>query len=130
MARLNVGGMAHLKRQLSAKALDGAQAASEALREKLSGEGSGRHYSGLPNRSSREQEYPAEQTGQLRDSIAARQAGELRAEFGPVDNPPEYVGDLHFKPPDLGGRPFLDDAAQDRDIRRAITDAVGGTNGR
>ena len=100
-------------------------AAADVLQEKLSGGGSGAQYPGQPNRSSAEGEYPAEQTGQLRDSIGARRAGELRVEFGSIIDPPDHNLDLHFKPPDQGGRPYMDDALYDRDIHAAIKEALG-----
>ncbi len=125
MAKLNPQGLAELKRRLGGVAVAGAYAAADVLQEKLSGPGSGRQYPGQPNRSSSPGEYPAEQTGQLVDSISARRAGELRAEFGSIIDPPEYNLDLHFKPPDEGGRPYMDDALQDRDIHQAVREAMG-----
>lgn len=124
MSRLKADGLAAFRRDLSARALKGAEAAAEVLREKLSGPGSGVQYPGHPNPASRESEYPAEQTGELRESIGARPAGDGRAQFGSIDDPPEYAADLHFKPPDAGGRPFMDDALHDRDIHRAALEAM------
>ena len=122
------GGKAALTQALGQRALLGAQAGAAVLAEKLGGEGSGTQYPGQPNRASAQGEYPAEQTGELRRSIAARPDPERpgAAQFGPLDDPPDYVAALHFKPPDDGGRPFLDDALQDRDVRRAVLDAVRG----
>ncbi|MFC4428032.1 hypothetical protein [Deinococcus navajonensis] len=135
MAKINPAGLAKLRGALGQVALAGAEGAAEVLRDKLSGEGSGRQYSGLPNRSSSEREYPAEQSGALRDSIAAEPAEEARARFGPIKSPPVEAGYLHFsnaqemallhfRPPDMGGRPFMDDALHDRDIHKAALDAV------
>lgn len=125
MARVNPTGLAQLRQHLTALALQGAEAAAEVSRDKLSGEGSGVHYARLPNRSSTEREYPAEQTGALRDSLAAEPAGPLRARFGVIHNPPPYAVPLHFKPPDAGGRPFMDDLLQDRDVHRAVRQVTG-----
>ncbi|WP_019584678.1 hypothetical protein [Deinococcus apachensis] len=125
MAKVSAAGLGQLRQQLTGLALKGAEAAADTLREKLSGGGGGAQYAGQPNRSSREGEYPAEQTGRLRDSMDARQAGEMRAEFGSIIDPPEYVADLHFKAPEEGGRPFMDDALYDQDVHRAVREAVG-----
>jgi len=124
MARINPAGLAQLQLRLTPLALRGAEAAAETLRGKLSGGGSGVQYRGQPNRSSSEGEYPAEQEGDLLRSIKARISPGRPgfAEFGSIDGPP-HVTLLHFKPPDQGGRPFMDDALQDRDIHRAILDA-------
>lgn len=123
--RLNPAGLAKVRQNLTPLALKGAGAAVEVAQDKLTGPGSGRQYPGLPNRSSAEGEYPAEQSGDLRDSMAAEAVGEGRALFGPIHNPPPYVRDLHFKPPSDGGRPFMDDLFYDRDIHRAVRAAVG-----
>ena len=125
MARLKPQGIAEHKKQLMGQLMAGAYAAADVLQEKLSGGGSGTQYPGQPNRSSTPGEYPAEQTGQLRDSISARRAGELRAQFGSIIDPPDHNIDLHFKPPDEGGRPYMDDALHDRDIHNAIRTAIG-----
>ena len=130
MARVNPAGLAKVRAALTPAALSGAQAAADVLRDKLSGPGSGRQHPSLPNRSSSPGEYPAEQTGALRDSIAAEPAVEGRARFGPIHDPPVEAGYLHFssgqelallhfRAPDMGGRPFMDDARQDRDIHAA-----------
>lgn len=125
MAQVNPSGLARLRQQLTTLALRGAEAAAEVSRDKLSGPGSGNQYARLPNRSSTEREYPAEQTGALRASMAAAPAGPLRARFGAIRSPPPYVHALHFKPPDAGGRPFMDDLLQDRDVRHAVRQAMG-----
>ncbi|SMB85789.1 hypothetical protein [Deinococcus hopiensis] len=127
MASLNRAGVAQHKEQLTLKVLKAAEAAADVLREKLSGGGSGTQYPGQPNAASTEGEYPAEQTGRLRESIGARSAGLLRAEFGSIHDPPDYNVDLHFKPPDQGGRPYMDDALHDRDIHVVIRVAMGVT---
>ena len=127
MARINQPGIAQLKVRLTPRAIHMAEAAAVALKAKLEGGGSGAQYAGLPNRSSSEQEYPAEQFGGLAGSIKARASPGRPgfAEFGSIDGP-AYVVLLHFKPPDAGGRPFMDDARQDRDIHSAILDAARG----
>ena len=127
MARINPAGLAQLQVRLTPAALRGAQAAADKLHEKLSGEGSGVKYSGLPRRSSAEGEYPAEQKGDLLRSIKARPDPKRPgfAEWGSIDGP-AFVTALHFKAPDAGGRPFMDDALQDRDIHQAVLDAVRG----
>ncbi len=122
--RFNPAELAALKVRLGTVALAGAEGAVEPLQEKLTGAGTGRKYAPLPNRSSAQGEYPAEQSGALRESIAAAEAGEMRAQFGPINNPPDYVEKLHFKPPSDGGRPFMDDALQDRDIRAGVIEGV------
>ena len=127
MARINPAGIAQLKVRLTPRALHMAEAAAEVLKAKLEGGGSGAQYSGLPNRSSNEREYPAEQFGGLVGSIQARASPGRPgfAEFGSIDGP-AYIPLLHFKPPDAGGRPFMDDARQDRDIHAAVLDAARG----
>lgn len=124
MARLNQAGIRELQRRLDALALKGAEAAADVLRDKLSGPGTGRQHPGLPNRSSAQGEYPAEQTGQLKASVGARPGEQGGAVFGLLD-PPDYAAALHFKPPTDGGRPVMLDALNDEDIRRAIRQAVG-----
>lgn len=134
--RPNPAGLASLRDRLTAVALKGAEAAVEVSRDKLSGPGSGRQYAGLPNRSSAPHEYPAEQTGDLLRSMDARAEGEGRAVFGPINSPPPEAGylhfssaadivGLHFRPPDDGGRPFMDDLLHDRDVQNAVKRAVG-----
>lgn len=128
MARINPAGLAHLLVRLTPRALRGAEAAAQLLREvKLSGAGSGIQYRGQPNRSSSPSEYPAEQDGDLLRSIKARVSPGRPgfAEFGSIDGP-AFVPFLHFKPPDEGGRPFMDDALQDRDIHKVILEAERG----
>lgn len=100
-----------------------AKGGAESLQEKLSGGGSGVQYPGQPNRSSSENEYPAEQQGDLRDSIQAVHLEGTRSAFGSVDGP-DYLLALHYKAPGNGGRPFMDDAKHDRDIHRAMLDQV------
>ena len=124
MATVNRVGLAELKRRLSPVALAGAQGGAEVLAEKLSGPGSGRQYPGLPNRSSAEGEYPAEQEGDLLGSVDAQPAGEAAAVFGLINNPPAHAIALHSRPPDMGGRPVMDDARHDRDIHRAILQGI------
>ncbi|MFD1729850.1 hypothetical protein ACFSC4_00080 [Deinococcus malanensis] len=121
--RVNRAGLTELCRRLTGVALAGAEGGAEVLRDKLSGEGSGRKYPGLPNRSS-SQGYPAEQTGDLLGSIDARAAGPGQALFGPISDPPEYLPALLGKPPDMGGRPLLDDARHDRDVHKGIVEGV------
>lgn len=125
MARLDLKGVATLKDRLSRLALQGAQAGADVLQGKLSGEGTGVHYAGQPRRASSPGEYPSQQTGELRGSITAKPDGPLAAVFGPLKNPPGYVTALHFKPPAQGGRPFLDLALADEDVRDAIRKEVG-----
>ncbi len=126
MARIHPAGLALLKVRLAPLALRGAEAAVPVLKAKLEGAGSGRQYPGLPNRSSAEHEYPAEQSGELARSIKARPSSRPGfAEFGSIDGP-EYVAILHARPPDAGGRPFMLDARVDRDIQKAILDGMRG----
>lgn len=125
MATLNRGGLERFRQSLSPLALRGAEAAADVLREKLSGPGTGVHYPGQPNPSSREGEYPAEQTSRLVGTIAARPAGPGQAQFGAIDDPPDCLGDFHFKPPGEGGRPFMDHALADADIHQAVSTALG-----
>jgi hypothetical protein len=127
MARINPAGLAQLQARLTPRAVRAAQAAAEVLKVKLSGGGSGVQYFGLPNRSSSENEYPAEQSGDLAKSIQARASPGRPgfAEFGSIDGP-AYAAVLHFKPPDAGGRPFMNDAQHDRDIHAAILESMKG----
>lgn len=120
----NSQGWAELHRRLTARALKGAEAGAEVLRDKLSQEGSGRHHGGQPNRSSAPGEYPALQTGDLRDSIAAQEAGDLRARFGALNDPPPEALFMQVLPPDQGGRPYLDLAYADEDVRDAVRRGV------
>lgn len=125
MATTNRAGLAELRRRLTPLAVRGAEAGANVAREKLGGPGTGVHHSGQPNPSSRQGEYPAEQRGKLLGSLSARPAGPGAAEFGPLDNPPSYLVGLHFKPPDEGGRPFMDQLAQDGDVHTAVRQTVG-----
>ncbi|WP_407570729.1 hypothetical protein [Deinococcus altitudinis] len=127
MARINPAGLAQLQARLAPRALRAAEAAAEVLKAKLEGAGSGRQYPSLPNRSSNENEYPAEQSGELARSIQARISPGRPgfAEFGSIDGP-AYAAVLHFKPPDAGGRPFMNDAQHDRDIHAAILKSMKG----
>lgn len=126
MPRLDPRGVAALKDRLTRLALNGADAGADVLRDKkLAGEGTGVHYVGQPRRASAPGEFPAEQTGALRNSIVAKPDGPLRAVFGPLNNPPGYVTALHWKPPAAGGRPFMDMALADEDVRDAIKKEVG-----
>lgn len=122
--KANAAGMAQLRRLLEAKALEGAQAGAVVLRDKLSQEGSGIHHPGLPRRSSAQGEYPAMQTGDLRDSVAARPAGVMRAEFGAINDPPPEAYYMQILPPDQGGRDYMGLAYGDEDIRAAVLNAV------
>lgn len=114
------GAAAQLERLLRRVTLSAATSAAEVLAEKLSGPGGGVQYPGQPNRSSAPGEYPAEQSGKLRDSIKAKPLEGTRSGFGSVDGP-EYVIPLHFSP---DGRPFMDDAKHDRDVHRAVREGV------
>lgn len=117
------GAAAQVAARFTRVTLAGAEGGAEALSGKLSGPGSGRQYVGLPNRSSAEREYPAEQFGGLLESIGAKPLEGIASGFGSIDGP-EYVAALHFKPPDAGGRPFLDDALYDRDVHGAVLNAI------
>lgn len=117
------GASAQLDLLLRRVTMAAAKGGAAELREKLSGAGSGTHHPGQPNPSSAEGEYPAEQQGDLRDSIKPVPLGGTRSAFGSVDGP-GYVLALHYKPPGEGGRPFLDDAKHDRGIHRAMLDQV------
>lgn len=119
MANLNPAGWAELQRRVQGRALQAAGAAAQVLDQKLAGEGSGEKHAGLPRRSSAPGEYPAEQRGDLRESVGHRAAGEMGAEFGLIDAP-EHAAHLHFKPPQAGGRPVMDMALADDDIQRAV----------
>ena len=125
----NPAGMAALKQHLTARALNGAQAGAETLRDKLGQEGSGVQYAGQPNRSSRPGEYPARQTGDLQGSVTALPDGERRAVFGPLDNPPPEAYYMQILPPDMGGRDYMGLAYADEDIRRAVLEGVKRENG-
>ncbi|GHG21481.1 hypothetical protein GCM10017784_11220 [Deinococcus indicus] len=122
-ARVRPGAAGQLRDVLRRVTLAAAEGGAATLREKLSGPGSGTYHPGQPNQSSAPGEYPAEQSGAVRDSVMAVPIGDTRSAFGSVDGP-AHVIPLHFKPPDAGGRPFMDDAKHDRDIHAGMRDAV------
>lgn len=117
-------GMQELGRRLSLLALKGAEAGAEVLKDKLSQAGSGPLYPGQRNPASVSGEYPAMQTGALRDSIAARATEDGHAEFGPINDPPQEALLMQVLPPDQGGRYYLDLAQADVDVRDAVLKAV------
>lgn len=126
MARINPAGVSQLQVRLTPRALRAAQAAAEVLKAKLGQPGSGTHYTGQPNPSSAAGEYPAKQTGDLQASISARpRARPGFAEFGSTSGPPEAQL-LHFKPPDKGGRPFMNMALVDPEIHAAVLKSMKG----
>ena len=125
MARINPAGLAQLQARLTPRAVRAAQAAADLLKVKLGQPGSGTHYTGQPNPSSSAGEYPAKQTGDLQASIAARpSAGRPGfAEFGSIGGPLEAEL-LHFKPPDKGGRPFMNMVLVDPEIHAVILESM------
>ena len=126
MARINPAGLAQLESMLTLRALRAAEAAAELLKVKLGQPGSGTHYTGQPNASSSMGEYPAKQTGDLQASISARPGPQPGfAEFGSIGGPPEAAL-LHFRPPDKGGRPFMNMAVIDPDIHAVILESMKG----
>lgn len=76
-----------------------------ALRESLSTPGAGKKHPGLPNRSSRKDQFPAQQSKALIRSIAWRRAGAPFArEFGALINVPRQAMLLELRPVSAGGR--------------------------
>lgn len=88
-------------------------------REKLSGSGSGIHYVGLPNTSSLPSEYPAEQTGELLNSVDNWFVAGDGWVFGLHDAPIEAVM-LEFKPVGMGGRPLMMQMFADTELHTTI----------
>ncbi|WP_339098304.1 hypothetical protein WDJ50_18660 (plasmid) [Deinococcus sp. VB142] len=117
------GAAGQLDRLFRRVTMAAAKGGAAELQDKLSGAGSGTHHPGQPNPSSAQGEYPAEQSGTLKDSIMPVRLDGTRSAFGSVDGP-DYLLALHYKPPGDGGRPFLDDAKHDRTIHRAMLDQV------
>jgi hypothetical protein len=97
------------------------------LIENLSGGRSGKQHQGLPNRSSVEGEFPAEQFGDLKDSIDARQEGALEWGVGSYDSPDEAYK-LEFYEPSNGGRKWLSKTLENPTVQEDMTRA--GLEGR
>lgn len=68
------------------------------------GERSGIQYFFLPRQSSAAGEFPQEQSGDLRASIASWQIAPLKFGMGFKNNVPEYAIDIEYAPSDQGGR--------------------------
>lgn len=90
------------------------------LVENLTGGRGGRQHPNLPNRSSSEGEFPAEQFGDLKDSIDARQVGTLEWGVGSFDSPEEAFK-LEFFEPENGGRKFLSRTLENPEVQDAMT---------
>lgn len=100
------------------------EAGKDWLIEALSQEGTGILHHGNPRRSSTQDEYPAEQLGNLRASIDAQQVGRLTYAIGSFasKNAQGYAEavQLESRPPSEGGRHWVEMAAADPEFRRAI----------
>jgi hypothetical protein len=94
------------------------------LVDQLSQEGSGVLYEGNPRRSSTPDEYPAAQTEALVGSIDVRPLSPLTQAVGSfADTNAEgyaHALDLETSPPSQGGRPFLEKAVADPELRRVM----------
>lgn len=107
---------------------DVAETASDFLKEKLSGPGSGIQHPGLPNPSSLPGEYPAEQSGALLACIGAEQVAPGTYEIGALNSVapvPIEAYALEFpEPPNSpvsrstahGARPWISKAAGDEEL--------------
>lgn len=94
------------------------------LMDALSQEGSGIWYEGNPRRSSAPGEYPAPQTEALLGSIDVQPDGPLSYAVGSFSaGQPEgfdHAVELESRPPEHGGRPFLEMALVDPDLHREL----------
>lgn len=99
-----------------------AEASANFLRDRLAGPGTGVQHPGLPNRSSTPDEYPAEQSGDLLESIDARPAGRLTEAVGAFDAP-MHAFKLEFMD---DGRPWASKAVHDPENHDAMNAAVEG----
>lgn len=99
------------------------------LVDALSQEGSGIHWPDNPNRSSAVGEYPAAQTEALVQSIDVRYQGNLKWDVGSyADQNAEgfqHAVELESRPPEQGGRPFLEKLWADPDFRDAVLTGKG-----
>ncbi|GAA5503015.1 hypothetical protein Dxin01_02764 [Deinococcus xinjiangensis] len=110
-----------------------ARAAANFLTDVLGQAGSGTHWPGLPNPSSAPGQYPAEQSGKLRESIDA-QLIEGVWEFGSFNAPPEAWALEYPSPPNSpitrqsahGARPWLSKALTDPDLLERLWAALDG----
>lgn len=110
---------AALMRAIDAELRRKAYAAGAWLVDALSQEGSGVLYEGNPRRSSAIGEMPAPQSEQLLGSIDVRKDGNGWAVGSFSDRDAEgyaHAVELESKPPEQGGRPFLEMALADRDL--------------
>lgn len=101
-----------------------AEAGKDWLIEALSQEGTGILHHGNPRRSSKVDEYPAEQRSKLKASIGQQPAGRLARAIGSfasedAEGYAEAV-ELESREPAAGGRHFIEMAAADPEFRRAI----------
>ncbi|MGL5005441.1 MAG: hypothetical protein ACRDAM_21155 [Casimicrobium sp.] len=124
----NAAIIAHLEPKLER----GATRAALIIVDRLDQPGSGVKYSSLPNRSSAPGEYPARQSGELINSIDAREIA--LASFGVGSfNAPDQAWYLEFDPPgapgferstDSGVRQWLSRTMEDAEVQAAITQEV------
>lgn len=124
MARVNPAGLAKLRARLTPLALAGAQAAADVARDKLSGPGSGLQYARLPNRSSAEGSTPPSRAAAC-GTVSTRRGREPARPLGRPAQRPRVRHGAALQTPDMGGRPFMDDLLQDRDVHRAVRAAMG-----
>lgn len=85
---------------------------------------SGVRYAGSPAQSSAPGEYPQEQSGEYRRSIAAARVAWNLHVFGPIVDPPEYAFWLEVLPPQDGGRAPVRRTGEDPRTRERVLEAL------
>lgn len=103
----------HLRLAMSTAAISAGATLDQHL---IRGSRSGKHYKGMPAQSSAQDEWPQEQTGELRRALDIRE-GKTDTEMlvGFFDADEKKLLELEFNPPEKGGRPLLGDHFNDRD---------------
>lgn len=106
-----------------------AHAGGAQLIHDLSQEGSGQFHEGNPRRSSAQGEMPAPQSEALLHSIDVRHDGGLGWTIGSFEDQDAegfaHALDLESRPPEQGGRPFLEQEWADPNFRAAILAGQG-----
>lgn len=114
-----------VRREVSAALEAASQAGAEAFDENVArGSRSGMHYRGNPAQSSAPGEYPQEQLGDYRRSIAAVPVSWNFHVFGPISDPPEHAFWLEVLPPQDGGRAPVRHTGEDPRTRERILEAL------
>ncbi|AFZ67570.1 hypothetical protein [Deinococcus peraridilitoris] len=117
-----------------ARAMEGAATAATGYAyDALNTAGSGVHYPGNPNPSSRPGEYPATQSHALRDSIDKRRLSSLTWSVGAINNPPAWAAYLEFRPvseqtPGSGPRAWATKLLHDPQLHTAILEGLRGAS--